>query len=107
MTTVTAPPYTERLLASWRSGQRADLDTHLAAHGPLALPMPYDRSDNEWPARTLGLIEASGLTGRGGGGFASWRKAETLRNAKGKSIVVVNAMEGEPASAKDRVLLTC
>jgi len=51
-------------------------------------------------------ITDSGLLGRGGGGFPSGRKWEAVRQSGRASVVVVNVMEGEPASAKDRILAT-
>jgi NADH:ubiquinone oxidoreductase subunit F (NADH-binding) len=52
-------------------------------------------------------LEASGLTGRGGAGFPTARKARLLREQHGHhKVVVVNAMEGEPASHKDATLLS-
>jgi len=104
MTTLAAPPRTDRLLASWHSSQRPDIESHVATHGPSPLPT---FGDADWAARLIGEIEASGLTGRGGGGFTSWRKLESVRSAAGAPTIVVNAMEGEPASAKDQVLLNC
>jgi NADH:ubiquinone oxidoreductase subunit F (NADH-binding) len=93
---------TNRLLSRRHPG-RDPLDSHLDTHGPAPLGAPGDAL---WAARHVSEIEASGLTGRGGAGFAAWRKLDSLRTAGGASSVVVNAMEGEPASAKDRVLLT-
>ena len=52
-------------------------------------------------------LEASGLTGRGGAGFPTAKKARLLREQRGHhKVVVVNAMEGEPASHKDSTLLS-
>jgi NADH:ubiquinone oxidoreductase subunit F (NADH-binding) len=42
--------------------------------------------------------------GRGGAGFPFARKLETARNTRGRTTVVVNASEGEPASFKDAAL---
>ena len=51
-------------------------------------------------------LEASGLTGRGGAAFPTARKARLIREQRGHhKFVVVNAMEGEPASHKDQTLL--
>ena len=51
-------------------------------------------------------LEASGLMGRGGAGFPTHRKVALLRTQRSRTkYVVVNAMEGEPASHKDRSLI--
>ena len=51
-------------------------------------------------------LEASGLTGRGGAAFPTFRKAKLIREQRGHhKFMVVNAMEGEPASHKDQTLL--
>src|ERR1019366_1587752 len=51
-------------------------------------------------------LAASGLTGRGGAAFPTARKARLLREQRGHNkFMVVNAMEGEPASHKDQTLL--
>jgi len=62
-------------------------------------------------SRTAGSLleelEASGLTGRGGAAFPTARKARLIREQRGHhKFVVVNAMEGEPASHKDLTLLS-
>src|SRR5581483_3995648 len=45
------------------------------------------------------------LSGRGGAGFPSATKWATLRRERRRPVVVVNVLEGEPASAKDRTLM--
>ena len=57
------------------------------------------------PARTVAELVASGLRGRGGGGFPTGRKWEAIRLAAGNHYVVCNAAEGEPATFKDRALM--
>jgi NADH:ubiquinone oxidoreductase subunit F (NADH-binding) len=49
----------------------------------------------------LSQIRASGLQGRGGGGFPLWRKLETALASPGDPLLVVNCSESEPASRKD------
>jgi len=58
-------------------------------------------------AGVLAKLETSGLCGRGGAGFPTWRKwTSVVSNARGDAVVVANASEGEPWSAKDRTLLS-
>lgn len=103
MTYVTSPPR-DGLLDCWRSTRSSDLASHIRILGDLD---HLFRSTDDWPSRLIGEIEASGLTGRGGGGFAAWRKMVKARSLRGEVELVVNAMEGEPASDKDHVLLLC
>jgi NADH:ubiquinone oxidoreductase subunit F (NADH-binding) len=57
-------------------------------------------------AAMLDQVEASGLLGRGGAGFPLSRKLRTVAASGGATVVVANGCEGEPASAKDTLLLT-
>jgi NADH-quinone oxidoreductase subunit F len=58
------------------------------------------------PDQTAKEILLSGLRGRGGAGFRTGRKWETiLRSAGSTKYVVCNAAEGEPGSFKDRALM--
>jgi NADH:ubiquinone oxidoreductase subunit F (NADH-binding) len=83
-----------RLLAGLEAHERLDAATHLAVHG-VRPGMDL--------GRLLELLDASGLAGRGGAGFPLAAKLRAL--GRGKTTVVVNASESEPASQKDRVLL--
>jgi NADH:ubiquinone oxidoreductase subunit F (NADH-binding) len=74
-----------------------DVRSHLAEHGPLP--------SLSW-REIVHLAADAGLTGRGGAGFPLWRKLEAVAKARGGSVVIANGAEGEPASAKDRWLLT-
>jgi NADH:ubiquinone oxidoreductase subunit F (NADH-binding) len=51
------------------------------------------------------LIEGSGLRGRGGAGFPTATKLRSVAEQRGRSVVVVNATEGEPVSRKDATLM--
>ena len=95
-------PFAPRILAAWHQIGRADLGTHLFVHGPLPLPRRGHRS---FVARLVEEVRDSGLTGRGGAGFPAARKWDSVRSS-GHPLLVVNAMEGEPASSKDRALLS-
>ncbi|GAA4186128.1 NADH-ubiquinone oxidoreductase-F iron-sulfur binding region domain-containing protein [Gryllotalpicola kribbensis] len=88
-----------RLLAA---GPDADFARHLARFGAFdpAAAAP----------RLLAELEASGLTGRGGAGFAAWRKCAATADARDSSprarrVVIGNGAEGEPFSRKDETLL--
>jgi NADH:ubiquinone oxidoreductase subunit F (NADH-binding) len=74
------------------------LDEHLARYGPLP---PVARRANEM----VRVIEASGLTGRGGASFPSATKLRSVSRGR-RTVVVANGTEGEPASAKDKILMT-
>ncbi len=55
---------------------------------------------------TLDELKASGLRGRGGAGFPTGAKWESIRaGGTGQRFVVVNGAEGEPATFKDRMLM--
>jgi NADH:ubiquinone oxidoreductase subunit F (NADH-binding) len=101
-TTMSSSVAPSRLLPPPADGGRPPtLREHLAAHGPLAIPTD---DDPKWRAAMVRAVSQSGLVGRGGAGYptaAKWGAAIKAR----RSMVVVNAMEGEPASAKDRVLI--
>ena len=84
-------------------GHPSDLKGHLDAHGPLNVALGRNGS---WQQGLMTSLEASGLTGRGGGAFPASIKLELAQSAGGGGTVVVNAMEGEPASDKDTLLLT-
>ena len=92
-----------RVLAAWHETGRADLESHLATHGSVSVPR---RSDGAWGDRLVRLVDAAGLTGRGGAGFPTARKLQSFRTGHHRPLLAVNAMEGEPASLKDRALLS-
>ncbi|WP_329282486.1 NADH-ubiquinone oxidoreductase-F iron-sulfur binding region domain-containing protein [Streptomyces sp. NBC_01451] len=92
-----------RLLAGWHAtGRPADLTDHLRRHGqpPAATALGSRMSIPLGEA-----VEAAGLTGRGGAGFPTARKLRAVAERGGRAVVVVNAMESEPASRKDQFLL--
>ncbi|GAA1001356.1 NADH-ubiquinone oxidoreductase-F iron-sulfur binding region domain-containing protein [Subtercola frigoramans] len=97
---VTPPATTTRLFVAGASASHA---AHLRTYGPLAT----EAIDNT----LLVALEASGLTGRGGAGFATWRKlaaadeARADRVLRSSPIVIANGAEGEPRSTKDATLL--
>jgi NADH:ubiquinone oxidoreductase subunit F (NADH-binding)/NAD-dependent dihydropyrimidine dehydrogenase PreA subunit/(2Fe-2S) ferredoxin len=55
---------------------------------------------------TLEEVKASGLRGRGGAGFPTWRKWEFCRRTPGdQKYLICNADEGDPGAFMDRSLL--
>lgn len=80
------------------------LDDYAASGGGSAL----ERARSSTPGELIGLIDASGLRGRGGAGFPTgrkWRIVAESRSDMEPTTVVVNAAEGEPGTFKDRALL--
>ncbi len=90
------PTRLPRLLPPAFSGETASLGAHLARHGGLP---SGDRCD------LIAEVGRAGLTGRGGGAYPTARKLAAVAAAAGSPVVIVNGTEGEPASAKDKVLM--
>jgi NADH:ubiquinone oxidoreductase subunit F (NADH-binding)/(2Fe-2S) ferredoxin/NAD-dependent dihydropyrimidine dehydrogenase PreA subunit len=58
------------------------------------------------PEETISVIKASGLRGRGGGGFPAGLKWEAVANQKQEpKYVICNADEGDPGAFMDRAVL--
>jgi NADH:ubiquinone oxidoreductase subunit F (NADH-binding) len=91
-------------LLSGVSADRSDpvsLRGHLGRHGPRA----SCAGDLARRQRLIDEVEKSRLTGRGGAAFPAAVKLRALASAPGTPVVIANGVEGEPASAKDKVLL--
>jgi len=97
-----------RLLAGVSYYHPTGLAEHQELYGPLPLRAAVGRSrpGRPRPGSLIDLVERSGLTGRGGAGFPTGRKMRSVAARRGKTVVVANGAEGEPASCKDRLLLT-
>ena len=91
-----------RLLAGLCRQQVTRLPEHERWYGAFRLP---GQSGRRRPGRLIDIVEAAGLTGRGGAGFPTGRKMRSVAG-RGDTVVVANGAEGEPASSKDRLLLT-
>ncbi|MCU1448971.1 MAG: hypothetical protein JWP02_1141 [Acidimicrobiales bacterium] len=94
-----APARLPRLLGEARH-HWVDVTEHRALAGPLP---PIGRRAR---ADLIAAVNRSGLRGKGGGGFPTGRKLQAVANGAGRPVVVVNGCEGEPASRKDKLLLT-
>ncbi len=75
---------------------RLNLDEHLDVHGGLPASIR--------PDDLIAEVAHGGLKGRGGADFPTATKLKTVARARGTAVVVANGSEGEPMSAKDRVL---
>ncbi|HVA43590.1 MAG TPA: hypothetical protein VNF50_08910, partial [Acidimicrobiales bacterium] len=89
-----------RLLAGPQPGSGAE---SLMAHQVRLGAWPDVEVDRK---ALLGILEISGLRGRGGGSFpAAAKMAAAAGGGGGRPLLVVNASESEPASAKDATLV--
>lgn len=80
--------------------------TTLAAYRSNGGGRAIDKARRLGPDAVIAELTASGLRGRGGGGFLTGRKWASLRSAGGGThYVVCNAAEGEPGTFKDRALM--
>lgn len=101
-----AAPALPRLLAGVPPRGALSLEEHIAIHGPPpAMGRRGRRRTRERAALLVDEIERSGLLGHGGAAFPTATKMRAVASARGRAIVVVNAVEGEPASCKDSTLL--
>ncbi|HEX3840994.1 MAG TPA: NADH-ubiquinone oxidoreductase-F iron-sulfur binding region domain-containing protein [Acidimicrobiales bacterium] len=100
---VALAPSERLLLAGPGKVAPRNLAGHVATHGVLNVPAG---DDGAWSSGIFRAVAESGLLGRGGAGFPAAAKWDAVRRTSRRPMVVVNAMEGEPASDKDRVLLT-
>src|SRR3954452_7770771 len=89
-----------RLLAGLDSQDRLDRVAHLTVHGSL----PAYRTNE-----LIDLAENIDLRGRGGAAFPFHRKLRAVIDSAarrdGRTAVIVNGTEGEPACRKDAALL--
>jgi NADH:ubiquinone oxidoreductase subunit F (NADH-binding) len=88
-----------RLLTSGFRGAPTSLPDHLARHRPLLTRLCRASAD-----AMIEEVRLAGLTGRGGAAFPAARKLRSVAANGGRPVVVANGTEGEPASAKDKVL---
>ncbi|MDQ0769908.1 NADH:ubiquinone oxidoreductase subunit F (NADH-binding) [Pseudarthrobacter defluvii] len=91
-------------------------EPRLLAAGPDAGWARHTDIFGRWEPQAAGpglleVLAESGLTGRGGAAFETWRKATATAGSGRKSlfavrpVVIANGAEGEPLSFKDRTLL--
>ncbi len=76
---------------------------HRAVHGT---PLPAGRRTKRSVDEVIAALQRDGVRGRGGANFPFAIKLQSIVDQRKKPIIVVNAAEGEPASAKDLGLLS-
>ncbi len=80
------------------------LDEYITRKGGEGIAVAHEME----PAAIIDRVLASGLRGRGGAGFPTglkWQTVAANRSTLGPSTVIVNAAEGEPGTFKDRTIL--
>jgi len=77
--------------------------TRLAEHRSRFAPPP--RGSRSADATLIEAVDRAGLHGRGGAGFPTAVKLRAVAGRRRRPVVVVNGSEGEPASAKDALLM--
>ncbi|HPD29227.1 MAG TPA: NADH-ubiquinone oxidoreductase-F iron-sulfur binding region domain-containing protein [Phycisphaerae bacterium] len=81
----------------------SSIDEYIARGGYTALARMLSA---QTPEQVCDLVEASGLRGRGGGGFPTGRKWKFARSAAGSGkYLVCNADEGDPGAFMDRAVI--
>ncbi|MFC2001898.1 NADH-ubiquinone oxidoreductase-F iron-sulfur binding region domain-containing protein [Chloroflexota bacterium] len=79
------------------------IDDYLAVGGYAALGKALSSLS---PEKIIEEVKRSGLRGRGGGGFPTGTKWETVRRAEGDvKYIICNADEGDPGAFMDRSML--
>ncbi|GAA4709687.1 NADH dehydrogenase [Phytohabitans rumicis] len=92
------PATLPRLLAGGRR-----LAEHRSTYGAMPLARYAGEAGRQ---RLIDEVLGAGLRGRGGAGFPTGRKLATVAGGDKRPVVIANGCESEPASRKDRMLLT-
>ena len=99
------PFYTPQVKVALRNCGYIDpdcIEDYVARRGYTAFLKVLKEMD---PAQVIAAIKASGLRGRGGGGFPSGVKWETCARQPGHRYIICNADEGDPGAYMDRSIL--
>jgi NADH-quinone oxidoreductase subunit F len=91
---------TTRILLDFE-GDRRDIHAYEQAGGYASLRKALTME----PGDVVGVVDGSGLRGRGGAGFPTGRKASFLPKDRKPAYLCVNADESEPGTFKDREIM--
>ncbi len=78
------------------------IEEYMSKKGYLALMDALTQTD---PKEIIEIVKASGLRGRGGGGFPTGIKWATCAKHHGNRYIICNADEGDPGAYMDRSIL--
>jgi NADH:ubiquinone oxidoreductase subunit F (NADH-binding)/NAD-dependent dihydropyrimidine dehydrogenase PreA subunit/(2Fe-2S) ferredoxin len=96
-------PQTRWVLANCGVIDPAEIEEYIARGGYKALAKTLRELT---PEKVCDVVEASGLRGRGGGGFPAGKKWKFARSAPGEQkYLVCNADEGDPGAFMDRAVI--
>ena len=94
---------TRRVLANCGEINPVHIEEYIARGGYLGLAKTLK---SRTPAEACGMVETSGLRGRGGGGFPTGKKWRFALEAPGdKKYLICNADEGDPGAFMDRAVI--
>ncbi len=99
------PFYSSQVKVAMRNCGYIDPDSieeYIARRGYVAF---LNALQDMQPAEIIEVIKASGLRGRGGGGFPTGIKWATCAKHKGQRAIICNADEGDPGAYMDRSIL--
>ncbi|MEI8374377.1 MAG: NADH-quinone oxidoreductase subunit NuoF [Planctomycetota bacterium] len=96
-------PQTRWVLANCGLIDPAEIDEYMVRGGYAAL---WKTLKEKTPEQVCEMVEASGLRGRGGGGFPTGTKWKFARNARSEQkYLICNADEGDPGAFMDRAVI--
>ena len=100
--TDTASPTGSIITELWAGNQQQSLEEYELQGGFAALAKCVSSLS---PEQVMTEVEASGLRGRGGGGFPTVRKWKIVADGRGTKYVVCNGDEGDPGAFMDRSIM--
>jgi len=81
----------------------AQIEDYIAREGYQALALALDNMSGQ---EVIDTVKASGLRGRGGGGFPTGLKWQSCKNAPGQpKYIICNGDEGDPGAFMDRSIM--